>query len=112
MKAQDFTDKDNERARVVDELIQVCTDLGLSYSFTEKQFKISLPHVNPVSVLPKDHPNAKKRKRFDISKWGKKGLDETKLAEAGDDEVNIPDELPPTTTPLDEGEPPKGDDEV
>jgi hypothetical protein len=105
VKSQDLMNKDNERARIVDILIEVCSKHDLSYSYNEKQFKISLPNVEPVSVLPQDVPGAKKRRRWNFLKPDPKGYDESA------EDVNMPDELPPTTTPLDEGEAPKGDEE-
>lgn len=101
MKSQDWMSQDNNRAEVVRKLVAYCADNDLEYTYTEKKFTVKLPSVEPLPVVPITTP-MKKRKSFDISKWGEKSVDET----------NLPDELPPTTTPIEEGEAPKGDDEV
>lgn len=100
MKAQDWMSQDNNRAEAVRRLIELCERVNLDFKYTEKKFTITLPDVEE---LPVSTGITKTRKTFDISKWG-----ETGIVEGVD---NLPDELPETTTPLEEGEPPKGDDE-
>jgi len=101
MKAQDYQSKDNNRADIVDRLIAVCDSLGLSYSYTEATFSITLPTVEPVPVTPVAN-NTTKRKTFDIANWGEKSVDEA-----------LPDDfqMPDTGQQLDEGTPPKEDRE-
>lgn len=97
MKAQDYMNQDNNRAEVVNKLIEICTYLSLSYEFTEKKFKIDLPQVED---LPVTNQVTKKRQTFDISKWGEPGPIE-----------GLPEELPPAEYKLEEGEPPKEPEE-
>ena len=117
MKAQDWQDHNNNRALAVEKLVELCDRVGLSYEYTEKVFTIFLPGVEELPVTTA----VKTRKTFDISKWGDAGIDETTLKRV--DEIvettdgppyapgELPDEFPPTTTPLEEGEPPVGDEE-
>ncbi len=101
MKAQDWQDPDSARNLAVSQLAEICSQAGLSWSATEKQFIIELPDV----VLSRVVPTVPQRKTFDISTWGPKGIDE---ANPLPDDFQMPDygEL------LDEGEPPKGDQDA
>lgn len=103
MKAQDINNEDNERGRVLRALRDFCADQDLEYSYTEKKFTVKLPALEELPAANLVQSAGKRRKRFDITKWGNRGPVE------GED--GFPDELPPTTTPLEEGEPPEGDDE-
>lgn len=104
MRSQDFLSEDNERGRVLKLMRDFCAEHDLSYEYTEKEFTVKLPAVD---ALPTELERAGvrgRRKEFDFLKPDPHGVDETSPDP-------FPDELPPTTIPLDEGEPPKGDDE-
>lgn len=103
MRAQDWQDAENYRNHIISELFEFCASHGLDANATEKKLTIKLPTVQEISVLP----DTEKTKRFDISTWGDKGIDET--TDIVDD--NMPTELPPANYTLEEGVPPKGDDE-
>lgn len=106
MKAQDFMNQDNDRARVVQKLIELCDLADLSYRYTEKKFTINLPSVEELPVVP-DHPAVK---RPNMAVFDQLGDYLAKL------NGNLPDELPPIDKPLidkplNEGDKPEGDDE-
>lgn len=93
MRSIDWQDIENYRNKLLAELIEWCVDHGLNSEANEKRIIIQLPTVQEMSVWP-EH---KKRKVFN---WDA-------LPSNGEIE-GMPDELPPTTTPLEEGEAPKG----
>lgn len=95
MRAQDFMNQDNDRAFIVNQLIQYCTERGLDYSFTAKRFVIPLPQPELISVT---NPSRAKIKRIgDTPMW-----DLTPNPE-GDTEQT---DLPPIDKPLEDGETP------
>ena len=103
--AQDLMNQNNNRSDAVARLQALCHELGLDYTFGSKEFTVKLPEQEPIPIAnyPGTHVHTPKRKKFDISKWGDKSIDESDI---------LPDELPPADKPLEEGETPKGDDEV
>lgn len=103
MKAQDWQNPDNARNLAISELAEVCAAMGLSWSAEGMKFTIELPDF----IVSRVTPQVATTKRFHVSDWGNVDVFGNVIG-AGD---NMPDELPPTTTPLEEGEPPKGDDE-
>lgn len=102
MKAADWQDAENYRNHVIAEIFEFCANHGLDATASEKKLTIKLPTVQEINVWPE----VEKVKRFDISKWGERGIDETT-----DIVTDMPDELPPANYTLEEGQPPKGDDE-
>jgi hypothetical protein len=110
MKAQDMMSQDNNRQNAIDKLVAFCVAEGYDYVFTDKEFRVKLPDAEPVPVVPIATPKHSQRKKFDFLEPDPNGVDEIFPKAEGD--LNLPDELPPTETPLDEGEPPHGDDEA
>jgi hypothetical protein len=107
LKAQDIMNQNNERGRVLKLLRDFCDQHDLSYSYKEKNFTVKLPKVEELPTANiVNNPGGKKRFRFGFLEPNPKGLVE------GADDNPFPDELPPTTTPLEEGEAPEGDDEA
>ena len=103
MKAQDWADAENYRNHIISELFEFCASHGLDATAGEKKLTIKLPTIKEISVMPE----VERVKRFDVSTWGERGIDETTDIVAD----NMPDELPPANYTLEEGVPPKGDDE-
>lgn len=103
MKAQDWMNQDNERAHVAQRLSDLCNALGLSFNYTEKKFTVDLPAAEPVSVT--EPHRSTKRLNTDVLDQ----LSDWLADQPGNND--LPDELPPSTTPLDEGQPPQGDEE-
>lgn len=103
MKAQDYMNNDDKRAKAIRALQERCELFNLSYEYTDKLFTIHLPKAES-ELLPSLNPATKTRKTFNTDDWGETGPSETGHI--------LPDELPPNMTPLEEGEPPKGDDEL
>jgi hypothetical protein len=95
MKSQDWANPDETRKHIIDSLGALCNDLGLSYAYTETHFRITLPSVQEIKFWTA----TKKRRVFN---WDA-------IPSSGEVE-GLPDELPPTTTPLDEGEKPEDKD--
>jgi hypothetical protein len=104
VNSQDISNFNNDRGALLQLLIEYCADQNLPYRYTEKDFIIPLPSAE---ALPLATERAKKKtKRIDPNEFEFLRPDPNGVIEG------LPDELPPTTTPLEEGEPPKGDDEV
>lgn len=102
MKANDWANPDPARQHIVDSLSELCHHLGLSFTYTEHSFRIKLPEVieQPI-VAPHKSKKRLNMSAFDeLSNW---------LAQQNDDNP-LPDELPPSITPLDEGEKPEDPD--
>ena len=95
MKSQDFMSQDNERAEAIRKITAFCDRHGYSYRYVQKTFAIDLPQPEPLPS-PIDRP---RRKQADVT-----GL-EFLLPDSNG--YNEEDQLPPTTEPLTEGEPPK-----
>lgn len=87
----DFMSKDNNRADAIEQLINLCMEINLDYTYTDKHFTVTLPRFEDLPTAV--DMNTNRRKSFDTSTWGDKGIDE--------------DELPPIDKPLDEGETPE-----
>ena len=99
MKADDYQDIENVRNIAISQLAEVCAAMGLSWSAQDNQFVIHLPTIQ----LTSNHqliPKSTRRKTFDISSWGDKGIDETLPTDM---------QMPNYGEILEEGEPPKGD---
>lgn len=97
MKSMDWQDAENFRNHIIAEIFEFAQAHGLSAEASETELVLQLPSVDEINVWP-EH---KKRAAFNWDNIPSNGIIE-----------GMPDEFPPTTTPLDEGEPPKGDDEV
>lgn len=110
MNSQDLTNNNNNRAHAIEQLQELCHALGVDYSYTEKKFTIKLPNVEPLPRALEIKPQRGRKPRVNPDEFSFLKPDPNGLVE-GSDDSSLPDELPPTTTPLDEGEPPKGDDE-
>lgn len=94
MNASDMFDQNNNRAAAIRQLIAFCTDTGLSYRYTESEFKIILPGYEPQpNEVEQNVIIGKARKTFNIDAWGPKGY--------------VEGEEPDPGQPLEEGEPPK-----
>lgn len=94
MHSIDWADAENYRNRVVAELFEWCSQHGLSANATQDKLTVELPTVADINLWA----DSKKRKVFNISDWGPKGVDENEI-------TNLPD----VGETLDEGQPPKGD---
>ncbi len=95
---------DNNRSDAINKLTAFCDTLNLGYSYTEKEFTITLPSVEPVPVVPiatsKPHSG---RKTFNTDTWGETGINEEDLP----DDFQMPD----MGSSLEEGIPPEEDRE-
>lgn len=92
MHSQDLMNQDNNRADAIKKLMTFCLDNNFSYNYTDKTFTITLPTAEPLPVT--DHITTNKRKKFDISGWGERGI--------------VEGEEPDSEQPLEEGTPPEG----
>jgi len=101
--AADWANPDNARNLAISELAEVCAAMGLSWTAEGMKFVIELPDF----IVTKVTPQVPTTKRFHVSDWGNVDVFGNRV----DSDGILPDELPPTTTPLEEGEPPVGDDE-
>lgn len=99
MNSQQWSDPQQYRNKCVAEIMELCLQLGLDSTATEKKLTIRLPDVENIKAI------AERKKSFDISKWGPVGIDET-------DPMPDDFQMPEYGEKLDEGEPPVGDKEA